>query len=147
MPRSHDTLDIATVPGCRPPEGRVARIAYAPRVTLPKTLWLTVSGLSLLVAVSTYAQDIEWADAMKAAERALNESRYEEAEQYLRTAVRYAETFKPGDRRLDRTFSALATLLYSRGNYAEAERVYLDAWRGRSGPSISGWPTVSRDWP
>ena len=79
-------------------------------MTLPKILWLTVSGLSLLVAVSAYAQAIEWADAMKAAERALNESRYEEAEQYLRTAVRYAGTL-----------STLARLYSAEGKHADAE--------------------------
>jgi len=41
------------------------------------------------------AQDIEWADAMKAAERALNEARYDEAEESLRNPVRHAAKFKP----------------------------------------------------
>jgi len=97
-------------------------------MTFPKTIRLTASALSLFgLVASASAQDVEWADAMKAAERALHESRYDKAEQYLRTALRHAEKFKPGDRRLDRSFIALATLLYTRGKYGEAERTYLDS--------------------
>src|SRR5713226_3383997 len=71
------------------------------------------------------AQDIEWADAMMAAQRALDESRYSDAEQFLRTAVKEAEKFGPGDRRLDASFAALATVLYNQSKYEEAERTYL----------------------
>ena len=63
---------------------------------------------------------------MKAAEQALNESRDDEAAQCCTSPFTYAEKFKPGDQRLDQTVDALATLLYMRGNYTEAERAYLE---------------------
>ena len=69
----------------------------------------------------------EWSDAMNAAQRAVDEARYGDAEQFLRTAVKEAENFAPGDRRLDLSYSSLATILYSRGKHAEAERTYLQA--------------------
>src|SRR5262249_55532872 len=76
VPTDHDTLDTATVLSYRS-VGSVARIPKALRMVLPtKTIWLTASALSLLaLATSASAQDVEWADAMKAAERALTESR------------------------------------------------------------------------
>src|SRR5438046_2158081 len=73
------------------------------------------------------AKGPEWNDAMSAAQRALDESRYADAEQFLRTAVSEAEKLAPGDRRLDLSFSSLANVLYSRGKHAEAERTYLQA--------------------
>jgi len=63
---------------------------------------------------------------MKAAEQALNESRYDEAAHCCTPPFRYAEKFKPGDQRLDQTVDALATLLNTRSNDAEAERAYLE---------------------
>ena len=75
VPTDHDTLDTATVLSYRS-VGSVARIPKALRMALPKTIWLTASALALLaLATSASAQDVEWADAMKAAERALTESR------------------------------------------------------------------------
>src|ERR1700682_1313157 len=82
--------------------------------------------LALQVGTAS-AQGLEWNDAMMAAERAADESRYADAEQFLRTAVSAAEKFAPGDRRLGPSFSGLATVLYARGKHAEAERTYLQA--------------------
>jgi len=54
------------------------------------------------------------ASAMKAAEQALNESRYDEAAQCCSPPFRYAETFSRGINGSIKTVGALATLLYTR---------------------------------
>jgi len=54
------------------------------------------------------------ARAMKAAEQALNESRYDEAAQCCSPPFRYAETFSRGINGSIKTVGALATLLYTR---------------------------------
>src|SRR5262245_12356729 len=72
-------------------------------------------------------EDVEWIDTMRAAQKALNESRYADAEQFLRAAVHEAEKFPSGDRRFDLSFNGLAKVLYSQGKYDEAERSYLQA--------------------
>ena len=82
--------------------------------------------LALLPGIAT-ADELRWNDAMKAAERASNESRYADAEQFLRTAVKEAEEFAPGDRRIELSLSFLATILFSRGKDAEAEQTFLQA--------------------
>src|SRR5713101_1479608 len=73
------------------------------------------------------AQELEWTDAMKAAQRAFEESRYADAERLLRTAVKEAEKFGQEDRRLATSLSSLGTVLYSQGKYAESQRLYLQA--------------------
>src|SRR5712692_5752274 len=67
---------------------------------------------------------LEWYDAMNAASKAIKESRYTEAEVWLRTAVKEAEKFEPTDQRLTVSLGTLGNILYKQGHYAEAGEVF-----------------------
>src|SRR4030095_4016897 len=83
-----------------------------------------VGALILSFSEFSFALELEWNDAMNAASKALAESRYAEAERWLRTAVKEAEKFGPEDRRLGMTLSSLGAVVGYRGAYVEAEQRY-----------------------
>jgi len=95
-------------------------MAMPPRRTKSRISWALLLGAIIVfsgLGIPSAAEDPAWNDAMKAAQKAMQESRYSDAEQFLRTAVKEAEKFPPGDRRLDVSFSGLATVLYYLGKY------------------------------
>jgi hypothetical protein len=89
------------------------------------------------------AQELEWTDAMKAAQRAFEGSRYADAEQLLRIAVKEAEKFGPEDRRLATTLSSLGTVLYAQGKYARASAT-RPASKSNSGEDARAWASAGR---
>src|SRR6266702_240964 len=77
-------------------------LTTAGRMTRSRVYWAVLLGATVFASrVSMVSADgIEWNDTMKAAQRAVEESRYADAEQLLRSAVKEAGKFGPVDRRL-----------------------------------------------
>lgn len=102
----------------------VAQMAKARRRISLKAFSSTLAGACLLAlgVGAAGALDLDWKDAIAAASKALEEWRYVDAEQWLRTAVRESEKFGPEDRRLAESLNRLGTVLYAQGKYAEAEQ-------------------------
>jgi tetratricopeptide (TPR) repeat protein len=88
----------------------------------PKTIWLLWGMLCLapwLAGAST--ADTLWATYIGEGEKAYQQGNYAEAEKQYVAALREAERFGPGDRRLATTLSSLGRLYRNQDRYAEAE--------------------------
>src|SRR5882724_12341242 len=96
------------------------------RMSIAKSFASLFAGVVILaLGLGTASADvIEWNDAMNSAARAVKESRFADAERWLRTAIKEAEKFGPEDRRLAESLSSLASVLYAQGNYAEAGALF-----------------------
>ena len=69
--------------------------------------------------------EIGWKQALFAADKALKQQDYAEAEQLLLFALKEAETFGPQDRRLAQTLNNLAYLYNAQRTYGKAEPLYM----------------------
>ena len=74
----------------------------------------TVPGLA-------FGQTSRWDDAIKAAEQAVRQQQYREAESQFVQAEKDAETFGPLDHRVGMTLNNLAELYVREARYTEAE--------------------------
>src|SRR5712691_1385406 len=95
---------------CPGPEFRGGSMLKPYRMTITKRFTAGFAGAVVLAfgLGMASADAIEWNDAMSSAARAVKESRFADAERWLRTAIKEAQRFGPEDRRLAESLSSLA---------------------------------------
>lgn len=83
----------------------------------------------MIVALASFpsAAAFDWESAIRTARLLQADGRYEEAASILSAAVKLAEKFDPGDPRLVRSISGLASVYQDLGRFSEAEDLYRRA--------------------